>query len=65
MSHQGHLTWEGTILIVAILLIQGTFLFIDARKRSKWPWLWGLWGLVSAPIPTIVYLFVVRKIWKH
>ncbi len=53
------------ILIAVILLTQGTFLFLDARKRNAYPWLWGLWGLMSAPTPTIIYLLVVRKVWKH
>lgn len=65
MSQHGHLTWQSIVLVVAILLTQGIWLFVDAHKRSRWPWLWGLWGLLQAPIPTIVYLLVVRKVWKY
>ncbi|MHB1684142.1 MAG: sigmaY antisigma factor component [Bacilli bacterium] len=65
MTTQGQLPWEGWVLVIAILLGQGTWLFLDARKHSAWPWLWGIWGLIQAPIPTIVYLLTVRKIWKR
>jgi len=51
------------ILIAAcvVLLIQGSWLFLDARKRGASPWLWGLWGLIQCPMPLIVYWFVVRR----
>jgi hypothetical protein len=65
MTPHGHLTWETIVLVVAILLVQGTWLFIDARKHSRWPWFWGLWGLIQAPVPTVVYLFTVRKLGRH
>ncbi|CAH1222386.1 MULTISPECIES: hypothetical protein [Paenibacillus] len=47
--------------IAAVLLLQGTWLFRDARKRDKgrMAWFWGLWGLTGAPTPIIVYLLVV------
>ncbi|MNR32989.1 Negative regulatory protein YxlD [compost metagenome] len=47
--------------IAAVLLLQGTWLFRDARKRDKgkMSWFWGLWGLTGAPTPIIVYLLVV------
>jgi hypothetical protein len=50
--------WVG---IAAVLLLQGTWLFRDARKRDKgkMAWFWGLWGLTGAPTPTLVYLLVV------
>lgn len=50
--------------VIPILLAQATYLFIDARKRETYPWLWGLWGLVHAPLPLIVYLIFVRKIFR-
>ncbi|MFB5192814.1 sigmaY antisigma factor component [Alicyclobacillus fastidiosus] len=64
MKSHGHLTWELVVLIVVILLVQGIWLFIDARHRSRWPWLWGGWGLLQFPGPTIFYLLFVRKVWK-
>jgi hypothetical protein len=47
--------------IAAVLLVQGTWLFRDARKRNKgrMAWFWGLWGLTGAPSPILVYLLVV------
>ncbi|SDO00851.1 hypothetical protein SAMN04487897_10757 [Paenibacillus sp. yr247] len=58
--------WIG---IALILLVQSTWLFVDARKRSvRYPWFWGIWGIIQTPIPFIVYWFAVRKIhrsWSH
>jgi len=47
------------ILIIAALLLQGTWLFRNARKRGKRAWFWGLWGVTTVPTPTVVYLLVV------
>lgn len=49
------------ILIIPQLLIQGIWIFQDAQKRGVFPWLWGLWGLISFPTPWIVYYFVVMR----
>lgn len=44
------------ILIVA-LLIQGTWVFKDARKRNmKYYWFWGLICLLNIPTNLIIYL---------
>lgn len=64
MSPHGHLSWQGVLAVSAVLLIQGTWLFMDARTYSRWPWLWGLWGLIQAPLPLLVYLLFVRKVWR-
>jgi hypothetical protein len=53
------------ILIVAILLIQATWLFVDARKRNANYWFWGIIGLLRFPEPLLFYLFLVRKIHKR
>ncbi|HEY2491489.1 MAG TPA: sigmaY antisigma factor component [Paenibacillus sp.] len=45
---------------VLVLLLQGTWMFLDAGKRGKWRWLWGLWGLTNIPTPILIYLFFVR-----
>ena len=49
------------MLALPILIAQALYLFIDARKRGRFPWLWGLWGLIHAPLPLIVYYFTVRR----
>ena len=50
------------IILFSIVLIQGTWIFRDAQKRGIFPWLWGLWGLIQAPLPIIFYyIFVIRK----
>lgn len=65
MRNHGHLTWPMALLLVAILLAQGIWLFVDARGRNRWMWLWGLWGLMQFPMPIIAYLIFVRKIWRR
>ncbi|MEH7126066.1 sigma-Y antisigma factor component [Bacillus sp. JJ1532] len=53
------------LMVVAVILIsQSTFLFINARKHGHNYWLWGIIGLIQAPLPTLVYLLFVRKLWK-
>lgn len=49
------------LLIVPILVSQGTWLFWDARRRGARPWLWGVLGLIQFPMPLLCYwLFVIR-----
>lgn len=48
------------IVIGAVMLCQGTWLFVDARKRGASAWFWGLWGLVQFPLPLVLYWLVVR-----
>ncbi|MDQ0973113.1 sigma-Y antisigma factor component [Neobacillus sp. 179-C4.2 HS] len=52
------------IIVAAILLLQSIFLFLDARKRNHNYWLWGIIGLIQAPMPTLFYLLFVRKIFS-
>ena len=49
------------LLVAIILLCQGTWIFIDARKRNEIAWLWGLLGLVNCPTSLLVYLLVTRR----
>ncbi|MDF2947562.1 MAG: hypothetical protein K0S51_2241 [Bacillales bacterium] len=50
------------IVIAIIIFTQGTLLFIDARKRTKYYWFWGLWGLIQFPLPSLFYwFFILRK----
>lgn len=54
--------WWGWILLVLLLGTQGTWLFLDARKRGARAWFWGLWGLIQCPMPILFYwFFVLRK----
>lgn len=53
------------VLIGMLLLSQGTWLFIDARKRDANAWFWGIWGLIQSPWPFIFYLIFVRKIFAR
>ncbi|MGX6442376.1 sigma-Y antisigma factor component [Neobacillus sp. K501] len=53
------------ILVAAILLTQSIYLFLDARKRNHNYWLWGIVGLIQAPMPTLFYLIFVRKIFRR
>lgn len=53
------------ILLIPILLVQGTWIFYDARKRKeKYYWLWGLFGLLNVPSSLIIYLLITRVIMK-
>lgn len=52
-------------LVAAILLSQSIYLFLDARKRNYNYWLWGIVGLIQAPMPTLFYLIFVRKIFRR
>ncbi|MFJ5760009.1 sigma-Y antisigma factor component [Neobacillus sp. NPDC093182] len=52
------------IIVAAVLLLQSIFLFLDARKRNHNYWLWGIVGLIQAPMPTLFYLLFVRKIFR-
>ncbi|MFB4160318.1 transcriptional regulator [Geomicrobium sp. JSM 1781026] len=53
--------WLLTILFIA-LLTQGTYLFVNARRNGRMYWFWGIWGMLSLPMPLIVYL-LYTNIW--
>lgn len=54
------------LLVAAVVLLQSTWLFLDARKRVTGYWFWGLWGLIQFPMPLVVYwLFVRRGLWRR
>ncbi|PRS01708.1 transcriptional regulator [Bacillus atrophaeus] len=44
-----------------VVLSQGIFLFVDAKKRGRLAWMWGLIGLIQAPLPILCYYFFVIK----
>jgi hypothetical protein len=47
------------LLIAVLLMLQGTLLFRDARRRGRKAWFWGLWAITTVPSPALVYLLVV------
>ena len=54
-----------TLLIIGIpiLLIQGAWVFYDARRRKeKYYWLWAIFALINTPGNLIIYLLVTRVI---
>jgi hypothetical protein len=61
----GELTPVTLALIALILLSQSIFLFTNARKHGHNYWLWGILGLIQAPMPLLFYLLFVRKIWQR
>lgn len=46
------------------MLTQSLLLFRDAQKKGVYPWLWGLWGLIQLPMPTIFYYFFVVRPYR-
>jgi len=44
-----------SVIYVPLAVIQATWLFLDARKHKRFPWFWGIWGLINIPMPSIVY----------
>ncbi|WP_088548951.1 sigmaY antisigma factor component [Paenibacillus aquistagni] len=53
------------LILIPILVVQGTGLFIHARKSGRFPWLWALWGFMNVPMPTLVYLLFAVKPWRR
>ena len=53
------------IIAVPILLVQGAWVFFDARKRGeKHYWLWGIFALANTPGNLLFYLLVTRIIFN-
>ncbi|MGE5675991.1 MAG: transcriptional regulator [Mycobacterium leprae] len=55
------LPWWQWAIIGVLLLCQGSWLFLDARRRGARAWLWGVWGLTTMPMPLLVYWLVVIR----
>ena len=50
-------------IAIPIVLIQGTWVFYDARRRKeKYYWLWGMFALLNTPGNLLIYLLVTRII---
>ncbi|MGH4138179.1 sigmaY antisigma factor component [Clostridium sp.] len=53
-------------IAIPIVLIQGTWVFYDARRRKeKYYWLWGIFALLNTPGNLLIYLLVTRVILKN
>lgn len=51
------------VIAIPILLIQGAWVFCDARRRKeKYYWLWGIFALMNTPSNLLIYLLVTRVI---
>ncbi|MGH4119618.1 hypothetical protein [Clostridium sp.] len=54
------------IIVIPILLIQGAWVFYDARRRKeKYYWLWGIFALINTPGNLLIYLLVTRVILNN
>lgn len=53
------------ILVFTLLLAQSTWLFIDAGRRGRSRWFWGIWGLLHFPTPLLVYYVWYKWIKKR
>jgi len=54
------------VIVIPILLIQGAWVFIDARRRNeKYYWLWGIFALMNTPSNLLIYLLVTRVIMNN
>lgn len=52
-------------IVIPILLVQGAWVFYDARKRKeKFYWLWGIFALLNTPGNLLLYLLVTRVIFN-
>jgi hypothetical protein len=52
------------IIIGALLLTQGIWIFLDASRRGDRKFLWGFFGLLSVPGNLVIYLLVTRLLVK-
>jgi hypothetical protein len=66
MDFSNHSLIIALAILIPIVLIQGTWVFYDARRRKeKYYWLWGIFALMNTPGNLLVYLLVTRVILKN
>jgi len=54
------------VIFIPILLIQGAWVFYDARRRKeKYYWIWGIFALLNTPGNLLLYLLVTRVILNN
>lgn len=51
--------------LFALAIVQGWWIFRDAKRRGYNPWLWGALGLLNIPSSLIVYLLVVNHLERN
>lgn len=51
------------IVLAIVLICQSSFLFTNARKYGHNYWFWGIWGLISTPLPLLCYFLFARRIF--
>ncbi len=49
------------LIIIMVILLQATWIFWDATKRSENRWAWGIFGIISVPVSLIIYLIITRR----
>lgn len=49
------------VVLAVLLVIQGTWIFIDSKKRGLNEWFWGPIGFLSLPFGLIVYLIATKR----
>lgn len=52
------------LMLSPIMLTQSILLFIDAKKKGSYAWIWGIWGLLQFPLPTIFYYLLVIRPYR-
>ncbi|MFC7678539.1 hypothetical protein [Paenibacillus sp. GCM10028914] len=55
------------ILAAVLVILQGSWLFINARRRGlgKMAWFWGIWGSTTMPLPLLLYWLIVIRPSGH
>jgi len=54
------------IIAIPILLMQGAWVFYDARRRKeKHYWIWGIFALMNTPGNLLIYLLVTRVLLNN
>ncbi|WP_248757034.1 transcriptional regulator [Paenibacillus sp. ATY16] len=49
------------VIVFLLLLCQSSWLYSDARKRSRYPWIWAIWGLIQFPMPLFFYWLIILR----
>ena len=53
------------IVVLILVVIQGSWIFFDASRRGENKWIWGLFGLLNVPSSLIIYLIITRKFTRQ